>query len=280
MYTLSFCIGLILIGVCVGFTSGLLGVGGGFLMVPLQYFLLSSVGVNSELAMIVSIATSLAIIIPTSLSGAYKHQKVNKDIVRPGITIGIFGIIGSFIGGQITTFLPVYLLQLIFAILLFGVAINMIHGSLKSDDKKNKDNEPKLNFNIFVAIIIGVLVGISSGLLGVGGGIFIIPILTSLFGFNLTKAIGTSSVFISLTAIGGFISYIISGIGANVLPYSLGYVSLVNFALIVLASVPMATVGAKYAYKVPEKHLKIVFAIVIFIIAFKLLGFNPLSFIH
>ena len=75
MFPISFYIGLILIGIVAGFASGLLGVGGGFLIVPLQFFLFTSVGVDPSLAMMVSLGTSLAIIIPTAASGAYQHQK-------------------------------------------------------------------------------------------------------------------------------------------------------------------------------------------------------------
>ena len=70
MFPIEFFIGLILIGIVAGFASGLLGIGGGFLIVPLQYFLLQYIGVESNLAMLLSLGTSLAIIIPTSLSGA------------------------------------------------------------------------------------------------------------------------------------------------------------------------------------------------------------------
>ena len=73
VFPVEYFIGLILIGICAGFASGLLGVGGGFLIVPLQYFLLQHIGVNSDLAMLISLGTSLAIIIPTSLSGAYSN---------------------------------------------------------------------------------------------------------------------------------------------------------------------------------------------------------------
>ena len=149
-----------------------------------------------------------------------------------------------------------------------------------SDDNSNditSDNEEStLNlFNILAFACFGFAVGILSGLLGVGGGIFIIPILTMIFGFKLTKAIGTSSVYISLTAIGGVISYILSGWAVNPLSFSLGYVSLINWILIVLFSVPMAYLGAKLVYKVPEKELKIVFAILVLFIALKMLGLTP-----
>ena len=240
MFPISFYIGLILIGIFAGFASGLLGVGGGFLMVPLQFFLFSSVGVDPSLAMMVSLGTSLAIIIPTASSGAYQHQKKNKSIVKPAIRLAVFGIIGGFCGGLLA-------------------------------------NKALIDFNILSAAIVGFSIGIISGLLGVGGGVFLIPALCILFGFSLIQAIGTSSVFIALTAIGGLISYIYTGWSVNPMPYSLGYVSLVNFVLIVLFSVPMATVGAKLVYKMPKERLKQIFSIILIYMAIKMIGFDPIA---
>ena len=91
----------------------------------------------------------------------------------------------------------------------------------------------------------------------------------------MIEAIGISSVFISLTAIGGTVSYIISGWGVNPFPYSLGYVSLVNFAVIAMFSVPLAYYGAKIAHNVPEKRLKQIFGLVVLYISLKMLGVVP-----
>lgn len=269
MFPIEYFVGLILIGICAGFASGLLGVGGGFLIVPLQYFLLKYIGVQPDLAMLISLGTSLAIIVPTSLSGAYRHTQTMDNIVGPGIRLGIFGIVGGAIGGFVASGLPSRILEIIFGcLLLFIVVKNII------DINKEKD-EAKIPFNLISSAIIGLIVGFSSGLLGVGGGVFLIAILTSLLGFSLIEAIGTSSVFICLTAVGGFLSYIVSGWGVSTFPYSIGYVSIINFALIACFSVPLASIGAKYAHKIPQKKLKIIFSVLVLYIALKMLGILP-----
>ncbi|WP_407432663.1 sulfite exporter TauE/SafE family protein [Methanobrevibacter sp.] len=269
MFAIEYYIGLILIGIVAGFASGLLGVGGGFLIVPFQYFLLKYIGVEPGLAMLISLGTSLAIIIPTATSGAYKHSQKLDNIVEPGIKLGIFGIVGSLIGGFVASILPSGVLEIIFGILLLFIAIR----NILSRDKTEK--KAKFDFNFITIMLTGLFVGFFSGLLGIGGGIFLIVILTMLLGFSMIRAIGTSSVFISLTAIGGTISYIISGWGVNTFPYSLGYVSIINFLLIACFSVPLAQVGAKYAHKLPEKRLKQVFGVVVMYIALKMLGILP-----
>lgn len=269
MFPIEYFVGLILIGICAGFASGLLGVGGGFLIVPLQYFLLKYIGVQPDLAILISFGTSLAIIVPTSLSGAYRHSRTMDNIVGPGIRLGIFGIVGGAIGGFVASGLPSRILEIIFGcLLLFIVVKNII------DINKERD-EAKIPFNLISSAIIGLIVGFSSGLLGVGGGVFLIAILTSLLGFSLIEAIGTSSVFICLTAVGGFLSYIVSGWGVSTFPYSIGYVSIINFALIACFSVPLASIGAKYAHKIPQKKLKIIFSVLVLYIALKMLGILP-----
>ena len=269
MFPLEYFIGLILIGIFAGFASGLLGVGGGFLIVPLQYFLLKYIGVEPDLAMLISLGTSLAIIIPTSFSGAYRHTRKLDNIIKPGIRFGIFGIIGGIIGGFVASMLPSRILEIIFGCLLLFVAVNNIVNINKEKE------EAKIPLNMISVGIVGLFVGFSSGLLGVGGGIFLIAILTALLGFSMIEAIGTSSVFICLTAIGGFLSYVVSGWGVSTFPYSIGYVSIINFLLIAMFSVPMASIGAKYAHKVPQKKLKIIFSVLVFYMALKMLGILP-----
>ena len=269
MFAIEYYFGLILIGIVAGFASGLLGVGGGFLIVPFQYFLLKYIGISPDLAMLISLGTSLAIIIPTASSGAYQHSKKLDNIVGPGIKLGIFGIMGSLIGGFVASGLSSRVLEIIFGLLLLFISIR----NILSRDKKEK--EAKFDFNLITIAITGLFVGFFSGLLGIGGGIFLIVILTMFLGFSMIRAIGTSSVFISLTAIGGTLSYIISGWGVNTFPYSLGYVSIINFLLIACFSVPLARVGAKYAHKLPEKRLKQVFGVVVLYIALKMLGVLP-----
>ncbi len=269
MFPIEYFIGLILIGICAGFASGLLGVGGGFLIVPLQYFLLKYIGVNPDLAMLISLGTSLAIIIPTSMSGAYRHTRTMDGILKPGIQLGIFGIIGGAIGGFVASGLPSRILEIIFGCLLLFITVKNI-----VDINKERE-DARIPFNLLTTGIIGLLVGFSSGLLGVGGGVFLIAILTALLGFSLIEAIGTSSVFICLTAVGGFLSYVVSGWGVSTFPYSIGYVSIINFILIACFSVPLASFGAKMAHKVPQKKLKIVFSILVLYMALKMLGVLP-----
>ncbi len=260
---------LALIGIFAGFASGLLGVGGGFLIVPLQYFLLESYGVSLRLAMLTSLGTSLAIIIPTALSGAYRHSKSLDGIIKPGVKLGIFGIIGGIIGCFTASVLPTDIIRTFFGLFLVCLAIYNFFTVNK------KESEAKISFNTINSLIIGVSIGFLSGILGVGGGIFVIVALTLLLGFSLIESMGISSVFISLTAIGGTLSYILSGLSVETLPFSLGYVSIINFIFIAMFSVPLAYFGASFSHSLPEKRLKQIFAILILYMCLKMLGILP-----
>ena len=234
-------------------------------MVPLQFFLLQNMGVDSNLALMVSFGTSLAIIIPTSITGAYKHNKELQGILKFGIILGLFGIIGGAIGGILASHAPTRILQIVFGIVLIIIAINMLM------NKETGKSKPKIKINLDSLALIGIGVGILSGLLGIGGGVFIVSILTIVLGFSLIESIGISSVFISLAAIGGVSSYIFTGMGVNTLPYSLGYVSLINFFIIILFSIPCAYAGAYLSHKLPERRLQQIFSIVLFILAIKMM---------
>jgi uncharacterized membrane protein YfcA len=213
----------------------------------------------------VSFGTSLAIIIPTSISGAYKHNKELNNILKPGITLGLFGIIGGALGGILASYAPTRILQVFFSIILIIIAINMLL------NKETGKSEAKIKFNIYSAAVIGVGVGILSGLLGIGGGVFIVSILSIILGFSLIESIGISSIFISLTSIGGVSSYILTGLNVNTIPYSLGYVNLINFFVIILFSIPCAYIGANLSHKLPERRLQQIFAILIIILAIKMI---------
>jgi uncharacterized membrane protein YfcA len=280
-------------------------VGGGILMVPLQFFALTYIGVDPDLALRIAIGTSLAIIIPTGLFSAYNHHKKLNTILKPGLILGIFGLLGGIIGGIVSSYIPSDILELILGIFLCIIAIYMLFNQkinekeyklgtngekeeiekekikkeeVKKEEEKlseiNKKN-PSLNFGI----VFGLIIGFASGILGVGGGIFLIPVLIFILKYSMKEAIGISSVFIALTSVGGTISYIATGWGLNSFPYSLGYISLINLIGIAIFSIPLAYLGAKIVYKVPEKFLQCLFAIIMLYMGIKMLGLDPLSYL-
>jgi len=269
MEFLIYLIILLVTGLFVGFLSGLLGVGGGFIMVPVQFFLLTSLGVDPTIAIRVAFGTSLAVILPTALSGAIGHSRRGYVMYRPALLMGIAGFTGAVTGAIISSHAPETILRFLFGFLAIGAALWMLTSNPSSDKLKTEKSEIKFYSYIFW----GFLAGISSGLLGIGGGILIVPILIILMGFGAHKAVGTSSAVIIFTAVGGILTYIFTGMNTPGLPqYSIGYINMVQFLALSITSIPTAQLGVRASHKIPEKELKYIYTALMIYIALKMIG--------
>ena len=257
---------LLFTGALVGFASGLLGVGGGFIMVPVQFLLLTSIGIDSTIAIRVAFGTSLAVILPTAVSGALGHKRRGKVLTRPLMLMGSTAIIASFIGGTLASHLPGSFLTTSFGVLVLISAVWML-----TADYSNINTVPKkgvLNY-----LIIGFIAGMLSGLLGIGGGMVLIPILVLLMGFNIRYAVGTSTAVIIFTATGGIVAYLLNGFNITGLPpYSVGYINLIQLVVLAGASILTAQLGVKASHRLPEKQLRYVFIVVTIYIGLKMIG--------
>ncbi|MCZ3366555.1 MULTISPECIES: sulfite exporter TauE/SafE family protein [Methanobacterium] len=264
--TIFYIIILAITGAGIGFASGLLGIGGGFIMVPIQYWLFISIGVDPTLAIRMSLGTSLAVILPTAISGAYGHYRRNAVLIKPMAFLAITGSIGGILGGTIASHVPGDILKILFGVTALAVAVRML--LYKSPETRK---EPKTNNNYFIAG--GFVVGIMSGLLGVGGGFIIVPFLVIAMGYDIHKSIGTSTAVIIFTSIGGIISYIFNGLGVPGLPqYSLGYINLLQFIILAGASIPMAQLGVKAAHKLPADKLNYIFIALLIYVGLNMIG--------
>lgn len=191
--SLVFLTGLIL-SAAIGLSLGLIGGGGSILTVPiLVYFL----GVETHEA----VGMSLAVVGATSLFGSYLHYRRNNVNFQAGLLFGISGIIGALLGSPLTKLVPPNVLLLMFAALMFVVAVSMLWR------KKNAENETKHEANRTKAILAGFGVGILTGFLGVGGGFLIVPALVFFGGLPMKEAIGTSLFVIFLNCVAGLIGH-------------------------------------------------------------------------
>ena len=151
-----------------GFIAGLLGVGGGIIMVPALYYAFGKLGYNEELIMHMAIATSLAIIIPTSIVSALSHMKykaVNFDLVK---TFGVSVAIGILIGTFVATNSKTPQLLLMFSFFAFCVAVFFIFFRDKAGSNVKK--VPNFFKNIY-----GIFMGFMSVPLGIGAGSLGVP---------------------------------------------------------------------------------------------------------
>jgi uncharacterized protein len=260
----TFALGLIIAGVVGGLVAGLLGVGGGIVIVPVLYHVLSLLGVDPEVRMHIAVGTSLATIIPTSFSSVRSHDAkgaVDWELLRRWLVPMLIGVL---IGSALSGIARGQTLTLIFAIVVIPVAIHLAFGG---EDRRIASKLPE---GPGAWALSGSIGGIST-MMGIGGGTVGVPAMT-LCGVPIHRAVGTASAFGAIISIPGTIGSILSGWHAQHLPpYSLGYVNLLGFLLIAPASYFMAPVGARLAHMTDRKRLRIVFAAFIAITAARML---------
>jgi len=257
---------LLVTGAGAGFASGLLGVSGAFIMTPVQFMIFTNMGVSPDIAVKLAFGTSLLVILPTVASGAWRHNKRGAVWWKAAIIMGSCSLICAFGGATLATHLPGSALKIAFGAIVLLSGIRM----LTAREAEIKQ-EPKDNPWLWVAWAIPL--GIVTGILGIGGGVLMIPILVLALKFKMHNAVATSLAVAIFTSIGGVTGYIVNGLGVPNLPdYSIGYVNLPSWFLLAVTSVGMAQVGAITSHKLPANQLKYIFIAVIFYMGLKMLG--------
>jgi len=246
-----------------GFMAGLLGVGGGIVMVPALYYAFTVLDFDIVTRMHLSVGTSLAIIIPTSIISTMTHKEYDAVDFKMVRSFGVF-ILAGVIGG---TFLAVNLktptLVLFFSI--FALMVGLFFIFLR---EKLVDNPKQIS--AIVKNISGVIIGFISVPLGIGGGSLMVPFMRT-FGYDIRKSIGTAAAVGFLIAVTGTITMITGGkIIDNVrTPYSVGYINLLGFAVFVPVTMVMARIGAKVVHKIDKKLLSKIFGIFLILVSIR-----------
>jgi uncharacterized membrane protein YfcA len=249
---LALAVSLVVGGIAVGFLAGLLGIGGGGIMVPILYELFAVIGVPDANRMHLSVATSLAVIIPTSIRSFRTHRA--KGAVDEGVltTMGPPVFLGVLVGIVIAAYVDGWVLKAVFAVISALIAAHLFAGGRW----KLGSDLPGAN----ACRAVGALIGADSTLVGIGGGAQITAFMT-LFGRPIHQAVGTASGFGPIIAIPAALGYVWAGWDVQELPWgSLGYVSLLGAALIIPTSVWAAPWGARTAHGLSRRSLELAFA--------------------
>ncbi len=253
-----------LLGMFGGFVAGLFGVGGGMTLVPFLYMIFAAQGFPQEHLMHLSLGTSMATIVLTSLSSMrahHAHGAVDWAIVRamaPGLVLGTLG--GSLVAGWV----PTRPLAAAFVCIVYYAAAQMV-----LDVRPKPQRGLPGATGLFAA---GGAIGIVSSLVAAGGGFLSVPFMI-LCNVAMHTAVGTSAAMGFPIALAGSIGYGFAGWGAVGLPpYTLGYVYLPGFVGIVALSMLMAPVGARLAHRLPIKKLKRAFGVFLALLASKMLA--------
>lgn len=255
---------IVLTGVFAGIIAGLLGVGGGILMVPVFFWGLGLLKFPAEISMHVAVATSLAIIIPTSISSMRAHHargNVDWSLVKswgPAIALG------ALLGGFASKVIDGDILRLVFGIIALLVSINLFRPNTVNFSATLPDS---MKLQQSIATMIGIL----SSLMGIGGGTMTVPTM-AMFNYDMKRAVGTASALGLFIALPATIGFIWAGWNKSELPpYSLGYVNLLTVAVMFPLTVLAAPYGAKLAHHMNPAKLKKVFAVFLGITALRML---------
>jgi len=253
----------LVLGAVAGFLAGMFGVGGGLILVPVLLFLFEAQHFATGHVMLLALGTSMAAILFTSLSSLrahHSHGAVNWRVVR-NITPGI--LIGTGIGASVAASIPTHGLAIFFALFVYFVAAQILV-DLRPQAARQLPGPAGMT-------LAGILTGCLSSLVSIGGGSIVVPFLVWC-NISLRNAIGTSAAIGFPVAVGGTIGYVVTGMNISWLPpHSLGYVYLPALFWIALSSMITAPLGAKATHRMKTGLLRKLFALLLLILATKLL---------
>lgn len=235
----------ILVGFVAGIGSGLFGVGGGVVTTPAVNVLLGGTAIEA-------VATPLPVIFPTSLVGAWTYQRAGEVSRRAAGWGAAAGMPGAALGAYLTRYVNAHLLLLVTSVLLAWTAFQVMRGRAPRVPWE-RGTTPAWKY-----AAIGLGAGFVSGLLGVGGGIVMVPAYTVLIGMPIRRALGTSLVTISALVVPGTLVH-----------WWLGHIDWAIFAVLTIGVVPGARIGARLALGASERTLRT--AVSVFLLAIALL---------
>jgi uncharacterized membrane protein YfcA len=242
-------------GVVAGLLAGLFGVGGGVIAVPVLYEVFRLLGVPDAVHMQLSIGTSLAIMAPTNIRSYLTHRatgSVLTDVVwqwTPGVIVGIV------IGSAIATVAPSPVFKIAFIVMAAIIACKLLFAR---ESWRLGDDLPTHP----LARLYGLAVGLMASLTGVSGGSLCTMVLT-LYGKPIHQAVATSAGIVVPITLAGTLGYIVAGLPhqAQLPPLSIGFVSLMGFALMAPVSSVTASYGARMAHVLSRRALEIAFGL-------------------
>jgi uncharacterized protein len=251
------------LGTFAGFMSGLLGLGGGGILVPLLASIFIYQGMNIDNVVHLALGTSLTCMIISATASMRAHAargSVEWQVVR-GMAPGI--IVGAFLASQFAVNIHPTYIAIFFALFMLLVAAQMFIKWQPTPSQK------PISFRGL--ILTGAGIGSISALTAVGGGFLTVTYLIYK-NVNMKRAIGTSAAIGLPIAIAGACGYMISGWSKTLnTPYTFGYIYVPAFLAISISSFIAVSYGARCSQRLPEAHLKIIFAIISLALSIKML---------
>jgi uncharacterized protein len=245
-------------GVLAGFVAGMLGVGGGIVTVPVLEYSLRFAGVPEEYRMHVAVATSLAAIIPTSISSARTHHSKGAVDWQLAKSWGAAVVIGAAAGSLLASHVPQSVLAAVFGSVALLIAAKML---LPLDHLRLAGDVPRGA----AGAALGGLIGGISAMMGIGGGTLTVPTL-NLCGYPIHRAVGTAAFFGTFISIPGTLGYLLARPPVELPWATVGFVSLVGLLVIAPGSMLTATLGARAAHRLSRRRLSQAFGAFLLIV--------------
>ena len=255
---------LVTAGAVAGVLAGLFGIGGGAILVPVLYQFLTMLGVSEAVSMHLSVGTSLGIIVPTSIRSFLSHSArgaVDMELLKSWL---IPVPLGVMLGSLVAAYVSAGMLKAIFAVIATAVALRLLLGKDSWRLGKDIPGHP-------VRGLVGIVIGLLSTLMGIGGGVMNNTFMT-LFGRPIHQAVATSSGTGVLISIPGVIGFALAGWGAADLPpFSVGYVNLMGVLLVIPVTILVAPLGVALAHNMSRQKLELAFGIFLMLVAARFL---------
>jgi len=249
------------IGFAAGYLSGQFGIGGGIVTTPAIRLVLG----YPEL---IAVGTPLPVIIPTAVVGAIAYVRRGLAEVRLGLSIGIVGAGFSVLGAWASDLVGGRIVLLVTAALICWMAVDMILLARQVPAQEAEGEAPGGQQHAWWKVgVLGIVTGLYSGFLGVGGGFVVVPALIRYFGLSAKRAIGTSLIVVSILAVPGTIAH-----------YLLGHVDVALAVALMVGVVPGALLGARVTARAREESVRVGFAVLLLVVA-AILAASELGFI-
>ncbi|HEY7666360.1 MAG TPA: sulfite exporter TauE/SafE family protein [Xanthobacteraceae bacterium] len=240
-------------GFITGILAGLFGIGGGALIVPVLYEVFGVLGVSDEVRFPLCVGTSIAIIVPTNVFSYLTHRDKGAVMMEVVRTWALPAVAGVALGSAVAAFAPAAVLKLAFVLVASVIASKLLLGR---ESWRLADELPGRG----AMTAYGFFIGLAASLMGISGGSISNMILT-LHGKSMHQAVATSAGLGVPITVAGTIGYMLAGLPQQSLmpPLSLGFVSLIGFAVMAPVSSFSAPYGARLAHALSKRRLEIAF---------------------
>jgi uncharacterized membrane protein YfcA len=247
-------------GAVTGVLAGLFGIGGGAVIVPVLFEVFRILGVPDEVRMQLCVGTSLAIIVPTNIRSYLTHRAkgaVDHGLVKLWVLPALAGIV---IGSVVAAFAPSAVFRLAFVVMAGVIAFKLLFGRDSWRVADDFPGQPTMS-------AFGLLVGLSSSLMGVSGG-SVSNMIQTLYGRSIHQAVATSAALGVPLSIAGTLGYMLAGLPhwSQLPPLSIGFVSLIGVVVMAPVSSLTAPYGARLAHALPRRRLEVGFAIFLLLV--------------